>query len=72
MSRFIARGSVVGAFGGTIAAVILLGLAVPGAILAWRVSFGGAFAAISSVLWLVAIVVGGLVAAGVLNPLRLP
>jgi hypothetical protein len=71
ISRFVARGTIVGTFGGAIAAVILLGLAVPGAILAWRVSFGSGFLVVSSALWLLALVAGGLVAAGVLNPLRL-
>jgi hypothetical protein len=69
ISRFIARGAMVGTFGGALAGVVLLGLALPGAILAGRVSFGGPFLALSSLLWLLGLAVGGLLAAGVLNPL---
>jgi hypothetical protein len=71
ISRFIARGAMIGTFGGATAAVILLGLAVPGAILAWRVQFGGWFLAVAAALWLLGAALGGLVAGGVLNPLRL-
>jgi hypothetical protein len=71
ISRFIARGAMIGTFGGATAAVILLGLAVPGAILAWRVQFGSAFLAAAASLWLLALVLGALVATGLLNPLRL-
>ena len=48
----------VGTFGGATAAVILLGLAAPGAILGWRVRFGIAFVAAAAALWLLATVVG--------------
>jgi hypothetical protein len=61
----------IGTFGGATAAVILLGLAMPGAILAWRVQFGSSFLAIAAALWLLAAVLGGLVAGGVLDPLWL-
>ncbi len=71
ISRFIARGAMIGTFGGATVAVILLGLAVPGAILAWRVQFGSSFLAVAAALWLLAAALGGLVAGGVLNPLRL-
>jgi hypothetical protein len=69
ISRFIARGTVVGTFGGALCAVVLLGLAVPGAILAGRVSFGVLFLSVSSLVWLLGLAVGGLLAAGVLSPL---
>jgi hypothetical protein len=42
---------------------------VPGAILAGRVSIGGSFVAVSSLLWLVGLAVGCLLAAGAWNPL---
>jgi hypothetical protein len=71
ISRFIARGAMIGTFGGATAAVILLGLAAPGAILGWRVRFGSTFVAAAAALWLLALALGALVAAGVLNPLRL-
>jgi hypothetical protein len=71
ISRFVARGTMIGTFGGAVAAVILLGLAAPGAILAWRVQFGGTFVASAAALWLLGAAIGALVAAGVLNPLRL-
>jgi hypothetical protein len=69
VSRFIARGAMVGTFGGALAALVLLGLALPGGILAGRVSFGGSFVAVSSLLWLVGLAVGCLLAAGAWNPL---
>lgn len=72
VSRFLARATMVGAFGGAIASVILLGLALPGSILAWRVRFGGAFLAVASVLWLLGAAGGSLVALGILDPLKLP
>jgi len=71
ISRFIARGAMIGTFGGATAAVILLGLALPGSILAWNVRFGSSFLAVASALWLLAAALGGLVAVGALNPLRL-
>ncbi|MFI4942166.1 MAG: hypothetical protein ACHP85_02815 [Burkholderiales bacterium] len=71
ISGFIAREAMIGTFGGATAAVILLGLAAPGAILAWRVQFGSSFLAIAAALWLLAAALGGLVAGGFLNPLRL-
>lgn len=70
-SRFVSRALMTGLFGGAIAAVVLLGLALPGFILAWRVGFGAAFTASSSIVWLLAAVGAGLVAFGVLDPLRL-
>ncbi len=70
ISRLVARGAMVGTFGSALAAVVLLGLAVPGAILAGRVSFGGSFLALASLLWLLGAAVGGLLATGIVNPLR--
>jgi len=71
ISRFIARGAMIGTFGGATVAVILLGLAAPGAILAWRVQLGSPFVAAAVALWLLGAALGALVATGVLNPLRL-
>jgi len=70
-SRFISRAVMTGLFGGAIAAVVLLGLALPGFVLAWRVGFGAAFSAAASLVWLLAAVGAGLFAFGVLDPLRL-
>lgn len=72
ISRFVARATMLGAFGGATAAVILLGLALPGLILAWRVRFGVWFLAFASVLWLLGAAGGSLVTFGVLNPLPVP
>jgi hypothetical protein len=70
-SRFLSRALMTGLFGGAIAAVVLLGLALPGFILAWRVGFGAAFSAAAAIVWLLAAVGAGLVAFGALDPLRL-
>jgi hypothetical protein len=61
ISRFIARATLVGSFGGATAVVVLLGLALPGLILAWRVRFDGTFRAAASVAWLLAAVMGTVV-----------
>lgn len=71
VSRFLARARVIGVFGGATAALVLLGLALPGFILAWRVEFAGPFSIAASALWLFAAVSAGLAALGVLDPLRL-
>ena len=63
LAQFIARSATLGTFGGVTVAVILLGLALPGFILAWRVRFGSAFLGLASALWLVAAAGGSLVAA---------
>lgn len=70
-SSYIARAVMTGAFGGATAAFVLLGLALPGFVLAWRVRFGGTFAAIATALWLLAAAGAALVGLGVLDPLRL-
>jgi hypothetical protein len=72
LARFIARSTTLGTFGGVTAAVILLGLALPGFILAWRVRFGTSFLALASAVWLLAAAGGSLVSFGVLLPLRVP
>jgi hypothetical protein len=69
-ARFITRSLLVGVFGGATAAVVLVGLAVTGFILAGRVRFGGVFLALASTLWLLATAGGMLAALGVLKPLR--
>ncbi len=71
VAGFIDRGSGIGLFGGGIAAVALVGLALTGAILAWRPGFGPPFQLAASALWLLAAALGvgwGAVA----DPLRLP
>jgi uncharacterized membrane protein YGL010W len=57
-------------FAGLTAAVVILGLALPGFILAWRVRFGVAFSVLALLVWIAAAVAAGLVAFGVLNPVR--
>ena len=71
-SSFIARATTAGFFGGLTALVVLMGLSLPGFILAWRVRFGAAFSVLSSALWLLAAAGAGLVSIGVFDPLRLP
>jgi hypothetical protein len=71
-SRFISRAMMTGVFGGAAAAVVLLGLALPGFILAWRVRFGAGFTAAACAAWLLAAAGAALVATGVVDPLRLP
>jgi len=70
-STFIARALMVGLFGGITAVIVLLGLAFPGFILAWRVRFGASFLVLASALWLLAAAGASLVSLGVLDPLRL-
>jgi hypothetical protein len=72
VARFVARTATLGTFGGVTAAVILLGLALPGFILAWRVRFGASFLALSSALWLLAAAGASLVSLGAVIPLRVP
>jgi hypothetical protein len=71
-ARFIGRSSIVGVFGGATVAVVLLGLALPGFILTWRVRFGSAFRAVACAGWLLAAAGGILAALGALKPLRFP
>lgn len=72
VSGFVARTTTLGVFVGAAIVLILFGLAVPGSILAWRIGFGGAFAALASGLWLLAAILAALVAFGLPSPLRLP
>jgi len=71
ISGFIARAMMIGLFGGMAAVIVLIGLALPGFILAWRVSFGTRFVVLASALWLLAAVGAGLLSLGVVDPLRL-
>jgi hypothetical protein len=71
-ARFIARATMIGLFGGLSAMVLLLGLALPGFILAWRVRFGASFTALASAVWLLTAAGAAVVALGGLDPLRLP
>lgn len=70
-ARFLARARVIGVFGGATAALVLLGLALPGFILAWRVDFAVPFSVAASALWLLTAAAAALVAFGALDPLRL-
>lgn len=72
VSGFIARRTIAGALGGGALAIALLGLALSGFLLAWRVRFGGSFLALASAAWLLAAAGASLVAFGVLDPLRMP
>jgi hypothetical protein len=69
-ARFVTRAPVTGLFAGLTAAVVVLGLALPGFVLAWRVRFGAAFSALALLAWIAAATGAGLVAFGVLHPLR--
>jgi hypothetical protein len=71
VSRSVARTLALGPAGGLLAAVVLLGLAAPGFVLAWRVGFGAAFVVLASTAWLLAAAFGTLAALGVLGPFRL-
>lgn len=72
ISEFIGRALLGGTFGGFATLAVLMGLALPGFILAWRIDFGAAFTALATGLWLVAAVGASLLAIGMLDPLRLP
>lgn len=71
-SAFIRRATMVGFFGGVTAGIVLLGLALAGFILVWRVRFEASFMALASALWLLAAVGASLVSFGVIDPLRMP
>jgi len=66
VSRFLTRATMLGTFGGVTGVIVLLGLALPGFILAWRVRFGDTFRALASAAWLMAATLGSLVGLGVL------
>jgi hypothetical protein len=70
LARYLSRTTLVGAFGGAFAATVLLGLAIPGFILAWRVRFGAAFRAAAAAVWLIGAVFGVLASLGLLAPFR--
>jgi hypothetical protein len=72
ISRFVSRGVVLGVLGGVLGVLVLVGLALPGFVLARRVGFGGAFTLAASAAWLVAGGVASLVALGVVSPLLQP
>lgn len=71
-SRFLARSLVLGVLGGVLGSLVLLGLAVPGLVLASRVRFGPAFAGAASALWIAVAAGASLVALGVVDPLLRP
>jgi hypothetical protein len=72
VSAFISQNLMLGVLGGILAGLVLVGLALPGFILSWRVAQGPAFTAAASALWLVAAAGGVLVAAGALDPVVRP
>jgi hypothetical protein len=72
LSRFVSGNLVRGVLGGVLGAFVLVGLALPGYVLAWRVRSGPALAAAASALWLVAAAGASLVALGVVDPLLRP
>jgi hypothetical protein len=69
-ARFVTRAPVSGIFAGATAALVLLGLALPGFVLAWRVRFGTAFSALALLAWIAAATGASLVAFGQLHPVR--
>lgn len=69
ISRFVSGNLVLGVLGGVLGTLVLVGLAAPGFVLAWRVGSGPALAAAASALWLVAAAGAALVALGVIDPL---
>ncbi len=70
LARYLTRTTLVGVFGGAGVATVLLGLAVPGFILAWRAGFGAAFRAAAAAVWLIGAVFGVLASLGLLAPFR--
>ncbi len=69
VSRRIARAAALGSLGSILAAVILLGLAVTGGLLAWPVRVGKGFTAASSAIWFAVVATGAALAAGLYSPL---
>lgn len=72
VSEFLSRALIAGSVGGVTAAVVLMGLALPGFILVWRVRFGAPFVVLASAVWLLAAAGASLVSFGVLDPLPMP
>jgi hypothetical protein len=70
LARYLSRTTLVGTFGGAFVATVLLGLAVPGFILAWRVRFGASFRAAAAAVWLIGAVFGVVACLGLLAPFR--
>jgi hypothetical protein len=60
VANYLARAAMLGTFGGITTLVVLLGLALPGFILAWQVRFGVTAVAAASAAWLLAAVLGSL------------
>jgi hypothetical protein len=70
LARFMTLTQFAGLFGGATAALVLVGIALPGFILAWRVRFAPVFVFLASALWLIAAGVAALAALHALPPLR--
>lgn len=70
VARYVDAASAIGMFGGAIATVALFGLALTGALLAWRPGFDPPFRLAASALWLLVAALG-VAWAAVADPLRL-
>jgi hypothetical protein len=68
VSSRIARATVLGSVGGIVAAVILLGLALTGGLLAWPARVGRVFTAASIAIWIAVVAAGAALAAGLYSP----
>jgi len=71
ISEHISWRVTIGMLGGLALVVVLVGLALTGALLAAPVRVSAAFVAAASALWLVVLLAAGAVALGVGNPVRL-
>jgi hypothetical protein len=70
LARYLSRTTLVGTFGGAFVATVLLGLALPGFILAWRVRFDTPLRVGAAAVWLIGAAFGLLASLGLLSPFR--
>jgi hypothetical protein len=70
LARYLSRTTLVGTFGGATLAIVLLGLAAPGFVLAWGSRFGAGFRSAATALWLLAGAFGAFAGLGLLGPFR--
>jgi hypothetical protein len=70
LARYLSRTTLVGTFGGAFVATVLLGLALPGFILAWRARFDTPFRVGAAAVWLIGAVFGLLASLGMLSAFR--
>lgn len=71
-SSFISRAAMIGSLGGATALLVLVGLALPGLLLAAPVRFGAGFTLAAAAAWALLLLVAVSMAAGLVHPLRLP